>query len=512
MILSLILGILGIPIAWNELIGLAWFVIWFCVLTFIWVQGGDESWRIDQWMSPSIPSTASGFSAGLINITKFVAVYTISYPMAGFLMSGAESIWTEGGVVIEAVVVLFVVIVSLTTNLNESSRIWNPFHVGVLTSLIALSAFLGGLYAGIYSLPVIGNLTHERILQLSFYPGGVMWLIAAYPPEFLQRSQTAEAVQDKERVPASAGVETSSARPDSSPTRTTESTQGTQSPQMHDGGFENPHPDESTATHEQNTQMISENLEFDWQEPPQTTFDDVGGYESVKEELREDVVSPYVNDSAGYDRFGVTPDQGVLFHGPPGTGKTLFARALANALQRPYVELSQSQLTSKWINEGPDLVNRLFEEAQQLEGVVFIDEAESLLGSRDDGLSTNREDAKTTNTFLNKLSQDDQQFFVVLTTNRKEQMDEAVLRPGRIDKHVEIPLPNSEARFQILRTQLEDVPTALRDSELREMVEELEAVSGADLEQLVADARRSAAKENAEALKREHFDLSVLNL
>jgi AAA+ superfamily predicted ATPase len=506
------LGILDIPITWDELLGFVWFAIWFCVLSFIWIQGYRDIWRMDQWASPSIPSTARDCLENIADITKFVGFYAISYPMAGLLVSGAESIWMEGSVIIEAMVVLSAIFAILAFNLNEASEVWNPFHVGVLTSLIALITLIGGVYAGIDSLPVIGQLSHQKILQLSYYPGGVMWLIAAYPPEFLQRSQTAEAVQDKERVPASAGVETSSVRPDSSPTRTTESTQGTQSPQMHDGGFENPHPDESTATREQKTQMIPENLEFDWQEPPETTFDDVGGYESVKEELREDVVSPYVNDSAGYDRFGVTPDQGVLFHGPPGTGKTLFARALANALQRPYVELSQSQLTSKWINEGPDLVNRLFEEAQQLEGVVFIDEAESLLGSRDDGLSTNREDAKTTNTFLNKLSQDDQQFFVVLTTNRKEQMDEAVLRPGRIDKHVEIPLPNSEARFQILRTQLEDVPTALRDSELREMVEELEAVSGADLEQLVADARRSAAKENAEALKREHFDLSVLNL
>ena len=500
----------AIPVTLDELLGLVWFVIWFCILTFIWAQGGKDSWRLDQCLSLSIPSTVNDFSDSLIKFTKFVGVYAISYPMAGLLVSGAESIWMEGSVIIEAMVVLSAIFAILAFNLNEASEVWNPFHVGVLTSLIALITLIGGVYAGIDSLPVIGQISHQRILQLSFYPGGVMWLIAAYPPEFLQRSQTAEAVQDKERVPASPGVEPSPARTDSSPARTTESTHGTQSPQMHDGGFENQHPDESTATHEQKTQMIPENLEFDWQEPPGTTFDDVGGYESVKEELREDVVSPYVNDSAGYDRFGVTPDQGVLFHGPPGTGKTLFARALANALQRPYVELSQSQLTSKWINEGPDLIDRLFEEAQQLEGVVFIDEAESLLGSRDDGLSTNREDAKTTNTFLNKLSQDDQQFFVVLTTNRKEQMDEAVLRPGRIDKHVEIPLPDSEARFQILRTQLEDVPTALRDSELREMVEELEGASGADLEQLVADARRSAAKENAEALKREHFDLSVL--
>lgn len=507
--LSLIPMILGIPITWNELLGFVWFGIWFCVLSFIWIDGGDDNWRLDQWSSPNIPSSVSDSWGGLIKITKFAGVYAVSYLMAGFLMKSAESIWLEGGAIIDILIISSILFVTLTFNINEATTIWNPFHVGVLTSLFTLFAFLGGIYAGIDSLPVIGQLTHQKILQMSYYPGGVMWLIAAYPPEFLQRSQTGEIVQEKERVPASSGVESPS-RTDSSRTQTTESTGSPQSPQMHDGGFDH-QPDEATATRDARSQMVPEDLEFDWQEPPETTFDDVGGYESVKGELREDVISPYINDSAGYDRFQVTPDQGVLFHGPPGTGKTLFARALANGLQRPYVELSQSQLTSKWINEGPDLVDRLFEEAQQLEGVVFIDEAESLLGSRNDGLSTNREDAKTTNTFLNKLSQDDQQFFVVLTTNRKEQMDEAVLRPGRIDKHVEIPLPGVEARFQILRTQLEDVPTALRDPKLREMVEELEGASGADLEQLVADARRSAAKENARALKRKHFDLTVLD-
>ncbi|WP_246989637.1 ATP-binding protein [Halorientalis marina] len=288
---------------------------------------------------------------------------------------------------------------------------------------------------------------------------------------------------------------------------------------MQDGGRDDQqHDQRRNRRHEETTprqQPLSEHstngLEFDWQEPPDTTFEDVGGYETVKDELREDVISPYVNDSAGYERFQVTPDRGILFHGPPGTGKTLFARALAHELQRPYVELSQSQLTSKWINEGPDLIDQLFTEAQQLRGVVFIDEAESLLGSRDDGLSSNREDAKTTNTFLNKLSQDEQEFFVVLTTNRKEQMDDAVLRPGRIDKHVKIPVPDLDARYEILKTQLEDVPSDLDVEGMRDMARELDGASGADIEQVVADARRNAAKRNSSALRRHHFDLDMLD-
>jgi SpoVK/Ycf46/Vps4 family AAA+-type ATPase len=288
---------------------------------------------------------------------------------------------------------------------------------------------------------------------------------------------------------------------------------------MQDGGRDdqqseqsrNHRREETTPRQQPHSERSTNDLKFDWQEPPDTTFEDVGGYETVKDELREDVISPYVNDSAGYERFQVTPDRGILFHGPPGTGKTLFARALAHELQRPYVELSQSQLTSKWINEGPDLIDHLFTEAQQLRAVVFIDEAESLLGSRDDGLSSNREDAKTTNTFLNKLSQDDQEFFVVLTTNRKDRMDDAVLRPGRVDKHVEIPVPDLDARYEILKTQLEDVPSDLDVETMREMARELDGASGADIEQVVADARRSAAKQNSSALRRHHFDLDILD-
>jgi SpoVK/Ycf46/Vps4 family AAA+-type ATPase len=288
---------------------------------------------------------------------------------------------------------------------------------------------------------------------------------------------------------------------------------------MQDGGRDdqqhdqrrNRQSEENTPRQQPPSEHSTNGLEFDWQEPPDTTFEDVGGYETVKDELREDVISPYVNDSAGYERFQVTPDRGILFHGPPGTGKTLFARALAHELQRPYVELSQSQLTSKWINEGPDLIDQLFTEAQQLRGVVFIDEAESLLGSRDDGLSSNREDAKTTNTFLNKLSQDEQEFFVVLTTNRKDRMDDAVLRPGRVDKHVEIPVPDLDARYEILKTQLEDVPSDLDVETMREMARELDGASGADIEQIVADARRSAAKRNSSALRRHHFDMDILD-
>ena len=512
-ILSLILSLDSfIPkVMVTEVVGLVWYFIWFSVLTFAWLQVYRNIWGIENYLPPTPPTSTSEFSQTLISVIKTSALYIGSYAAISFLTSGAERVWLNGGYAIDVVAVALSLLWIVMVNSNSDSSVWNPFHVGFLTSLLVLCVLKGLVAVGITALPVVGALTTESMIQLSYYPGAAAWVIGAYPPGFLEQSGSFE--------PAASRSKASSAPSQPQSTQGQESTTNSPQPRMQDGGRDdqqseqsrNHRREETTPRQQPPSEHSTNGLEFDWQEPPDTTFEDVGGYETVKDELREDVISPYVNDSAGYERFQVTPDRGILFHGPPGTGKTLFARALAHELQRPYVELSQSQLTSKWINEGPDLIDQLFTEAQQLRGVVFIDEAESLLGSRDDGLSSNREDAKTTNTFLNKLSQDDQEFFVVLTTNRKDRMDDAVLRPGRVDKHVEIPVPDLDARYEILKTQLEDVPSDLDVETMREMARELDGASGADIEQVVADARRSAAKQNSSALRRHHFDLDILD-
>lgn len=240
---------------------------------------------------------------------------------------------------------------------------------------------------------------------------------------------------------------------------------------------------------------------YPWEEPPEIQFADIGGYNDVKDELTSQVINPLRSDNESYARFDVQPSRGLLFHGPPGTGKTLFARALANALNRPFVELTQADLTHEHINKSPQLIKRLFEEAQHLGGVIFIDEAEQLLGDRTRSENAHAEDQKVTNMFLSALTQEDQDFILLLTTNQREGMDEAVLRPGRVDSEFEIGLPDIEARAKIIKLTVLGVPHKLTEGHAEHLAERTEGWSGADLDALANQAKLFAAERGASYLR-----------
>jgi AAA+ superfamily predicted ATPase len=240
---------------------------------------------------------------------------------------------------------------------------------------------------------------------------------------------------------------------------------------------------------------------YPWEEPPEIQFADIGGYNDVKDELTSQVINPLRSDNESYARFDVQPSRGLLFHGPPGTGKTLFARALANALNRPFVELTQADLTHEHINKSPQLIKRLFEEAQHLGGVIFIDEAEQLLGDRTRSENAHAEDQKVTNMFLSALTQEDQDFILLLTTNQREGMDEAVLRPGRVDSEFEIGLPDIEARTKIIKLTVLGVPHKLTEGHAEHLAERTEGWSGADLDALANQAKLFAAERGASYLR-----------
>ncbi|MFC6943126.1 ATP-binding protein [Salinirubellus sp. GCM10025818] len=240
------------------------------------------------------------------------------------------------------------------------------------------------------------------------------------------------------------------------------------------------------------------------------SFDDIGGYYEVKERLAEEVLQPVRATARGddrYDRFGIEPSQGILFHGPPGTGKTLFARALAGELGIPFVELGPADVTSKWINEGPQRVRQLFEEASSVGPcVIFLDEAEHLFGGRDVGAGgAHAEDRKITSELLVHLTAEDRTAIVIGATNRSEDIDPAILRPGRLATHVEIGLPREESRHAILQAKLEDVPHDLTSDQLAILASYTDGCSGADIEELVTDAKRRAARRDADAVSFEDF-------
>ena len=251
-------------------------------------------------------------------------------------------------------------------------------------------------------------------------------------------------------------------------------------------------------------------LEFDWRQNTTVSFEDIGGNDDIKQALQENLIAPLEDSDHYYDMYGIEPVRGILLHGPPGTGKTMFGRAIANELDRPYVEADQATLTSPAVNQGPQLINRIFEEAHYLGGIVFIDEAEQLLSDRG-GENSHQMDEKATNTFLSKLAQEEQDFIVILTTNRRDLIDEAVIRAGRIDIEFEVGVPDRQGRADILEKNLDDVPHNFDNDDIIKIVEETNGWSGADIESLIANAKRVAAKDKDPQLTMEHIDFSSVN-
>lgn len=244
---------------------------------------------------------------------------------------------------------------------------------------------------------------------------------------------------------------------------------------------------------------------FYWEDSPDVQFSDIGGYGKVKQELIKKVINPVQNDTSHlYERFDVEPAKGIIFHGPPGTGKTMFARALANNLDRDYIELSQADLTHNWINKSSQMIKELFIQANERHAVVFIDEAEMLFADRSNDHGHN-EDKKVTNTFLRYLTLEDTNFFVILATNMRDSMDNAATRSGRIDLEFEIGLPNKKARLKIVRLELQGVPNDLTTSEMQSIADHTEDLSGADIVAIVTNAKFVAIDRQAEKMKFSDF-------
>ncbi|MFC6763609.1 ATP-binding protein [Natrinema soli] len=255
-------------------------------------------------------------------------------------------------------------------------------------------------------------------------------------------------------------------------------------------------------------QSIPSQLQYGWQSAPDTRFADVGGMEPLKIEIERSAIRPLTRLDAAYERFNISPPNGILFYGPPGTGKTLFARAIAGELGHPYLELSAGDIKSRWINESTKQVNRLFEEAAQFDRcVIFIDEIDALLASRESDV--NREHTQVVNEFLAHLDANDPNYLVIAATNRAELLDDAATRRGRFDQQYELGLPDRDAREAIFRVRLEELPTDLDNKAYRKMAEQTEGLSSADIAGIVDDAAMRAAERDADALTLEDLRMSL---
>ncbi|MFD1641774.1 ATP-binding protein [Halohasta litorea] len=243
----------------------------------------------------------------------------------------------------------------------------------------------------------------------------------------------------------------------------------------------------------------NQGMEFDWQYKTGVSMDDVGGMDDLKEQLNKEVIRPLTTDREKAEKLGITAPN-ILFHGPPGTGKTYIAKALSTELGLPFVKLSGSDVKSKWINQSAQQINQLFSEAEmqaKKEGgaLIFLDELDSVLSNRSSS-GQHEEDNKVVNEFLNHLEETKEHGVVFVgATNRLEQLDKAATRSGRIDRKIEVGLPDASARANILEAQLKQRAYKIATENIETIAQNAEDYSAADIEGLVQDAARNAAFE-----------------
>jgi len=246
-------------------------------------------------------------------------------------------------------------------------------------------------------------------------------------------------------------------------------------------------------------------------EIPNVTWDDVGGLEDVKRELREVVELPLKNPDA-FRRMGIDPPRGVLLYGPPGCGKTLIAKAVANESEANFISVKGPELLSKWVGESEKAVRMIFRKARQVTpAIVFIDEIDSLFPRRgvhaDSGVSE-----RVVSQMLTEIDgiHPLRDVVVIGATNRPDLIDPALLRPGRLERLVYVGPPDFQSRYQILRVLTKKVPLA-KDVDLRSIALMTERYSGADLAALVREAAMSALREdiNAEKVESRHFEIAM---
>jgi len=233
------------------------------------------------------------------------------------------------------------------------------------------------------------------------------------------------------------------------------------------------------------------------------SFSDIAGNTEAKESVRD--IVDYLKDPEKYTRYGARMPRGILLHGKPGTGKTLMARAMAGEAGVPFYAVSGSDFVQMYVGVGAARVRELFKKAREAgSGVIFIDEIDALGKKRSDGLNGNDEREQTLNALLTEMQgfSNESGVVVIAATNRPDTLDDALLRPGRFDRRVEIGLPDLPARKQIIALHAVNKPISAA-TDLDKLATDTVFFSGAMLEGLLNDAAINAAKRGVEAIEPE---------
>jgi len=233
-------------------------------------------------------------------------------------------------------------------------------------------------------------------------------------------------------------------------------------------------------------------------EIPHVKWGDVGGLEDVKTKLREAVELP-LKDPESFVRLGIRPPRGILLYGPPGTGKTLLAKAVANESEANFISIKGPEVMSKWVGESEKAVRQIFKKARQVSPcIVFLDEIDAIGhrrgGGMDDGVTE-----RVVNQLLTSMDglENMEGVVVIGATNRPDMVDPALLRAGRFDRILLIPVPDEPARLAILRVHSQKMP--LQSVNLPLLAKDLDGYTGADIESVCREAGMIALRQDMKA-------------
>jgi len=246
-------------------------------------------------------------------------------------------------------------------------------------------------------------------------------------------------------------------------------------------------------------------------EAPDVSYDQVGGLECQIQEIKETVELPLTNPGL-FEDIGIEPPRGVLLYGLPGTGKTMLAKAVAHESKATFIHMSGSELVHKFIGEGAQLVRDIFQMAREkAPSIIFIDEIDAVGSIRTHDGTTGS--AEVNRTMMQLLAEMDGfrtrgDIKIIAATNRIDILDPALLRPGRFDRIIEIPMPSAEGRLKILEIHAQKLRKA-PDVDLAEIARATEEASGADLKAIVVEAGMNALRRNATSVSNDDFERAV---
>ncbi|MDD1696164.1 MAG: CDC48 family AAA ATPase [Methanoregula sp.] len=234
-------------------------------------------------------------------------------------------------------------------------------------------------------------------------------------------------------------------------------------------------------------------------EVPDITWKQVGGLEDTKQELKEAVEWPLKYPDV-FERLQTKPPKGILLFGPPGTGKTLLAKAVANESECNFIAVKGPELLSKWVGESEKGVREIFRKARQASpSIIFFDEVDALVPRRGTYQGSSHVTESVVSQILTELDglEELRNVTVLAATNRPDMLDDALLRPGRLERHIYVPAPDEESRKKIFEVYLsgETGNILAKDVDVNHLVQQTEGYVGADIESLVREAKMEAMRE-----------------